>query len=132
MKRYNKASLFLMEMIIAIMFFALSSAICIQVFVKAKTINEESLQKSHAAMIASNIVETYKSDKLKSYYSPDSNGYIYFDDQMNVVSSSGTYKALLNQSKDILSITIYCENQKIYSIDCMSYQQRIIKKDVNS
>lgn len=130
MKNYNKSSLFLMEMILAIMFFALASAICIQVFVKAQTMNDENLQKAHAAMAASNIAETYRSQRLSEYYQVDNDGYVYFDKQWNLVSSASTYKVLLVEKENTLSITILYQDKEIYSIDCMYYQQRIVKKDV--
>ena len=71
--RNSRASLFLMELMISIMFFAISGAVCIQLFVKAHTINEESAAMSKATLIAQDICEYYhysdgdKADML-SYY----------------------------------------------------------------
>ena len=55
--KHNKTSLFLMELIMAILFFSLASAICIEIFVKAHFINEESIQKTQTMKLATNIVE---------------------------------------------------------------------------
>lgn len=43
--KHSKSGLFLMELIVAFLFFSLASAICVQLFVKADTINEESIRK---------------------------------------------------------------------------------------
>ena len=54
--KHSKTGLFLMELIIGILFFSLASAICIEIFVKAHLMNNESVQKSHAVKIASRCV----------------------------------------------------------------------------
>ncbi|MEG0275626.1 MAG: hypothetical protein RR630_01210 [Coprobacillus sp.] len=130
MKRYNKTSLFLMELIIAILFFALASAICIQVFAKAHTMNNDNLRLTHATMAASNIAETYRSQKLEEYYKADKDGYIYFDEQWNVVSNHSDYKALLVEKANTLVICILYQDQELYRINCQSYQQRTVKDGV--
>lgn len=127
MKRYNQASLFLMEMIIAILFFALASAVCVQVFVKSQTMSDDSLRKAHAAMAASNIAEVYRSQELEKYYKVDKDGYVYFDDQWKLNSSQSVYKALLVEKDSTLSVTILYNDIQLYNIDCMSYQQRTLE-----
>ena len=71
--RNSRASLFLMELMISILFFSLSGAVCIQLFVKAHTINTATEDKSNATLIAQDISELFhhtKGDKeqLLSYY----------------------------------------------------------------
>ena len=61
--KHSKTSLFLMEFIVGILFFSIALALCVQLFVKAKTINEESVQKSKAQLIAGYIIENYKADQ---------------------------------------------------------------------
>lgn len=58
----SKAGLFLIELIIAIAFFAVASAICVQLFVKAYLISARSSDISVASGIAQNEAEAFKAD----------------------------------------------------------------------
>ena len=58
-KTTSKSALFLMELIIAIFFFSLASAVCIQLFVKAHLMGTSNTNKNHALLWAQNIAETY-------------------------------------------------------------------------
>lgn len=69
----SRSSLFLMELILTILFFALSSAVCIQLFVKAHVISRDTSDKSAAVLQAQNAAELLKSgeggfSRLKEYY----------------------------------------------------------------
>lgn len=55
----SKSSLFLMELIIAVLFFALASSICTQLFVKAHTINRDSTALNHSVQISQNLSESF-------------------------------------------------------------------------
>ncbi len=57
MKLQRKSSIFLMELIISILFFALCSAVCIQLFVYSNTLGNESFDRDHAVTKASSIAE---------------------------------------------------------------------------
>lgn len=59
-KTKSKSSLFLMELIIAILIFSLCAAVCMQVFAAAKKASNQSSELSHAVMCAQSVVETYK------------------------------------------------------------------------
>lgn len=124
MMKHSKTGLFLMELIIGILFFSLASALCIQIFVKAHFINEESIQKSQAMKIAHNIVEIYKNDDLDHYFQQD-NHQIYFDESgNNVTFNQATYIAKIKENNGKISITISCHEETIYTIDYRHYQQR--------
>lgn len=56
----SKSGLFLIELIIAIVFFAVASAICIQLFVKSHLISARSNDIGMASVIAQNAAEQYK------------------------------------------------------------------------
>lgn len=71
--RNTRSSVFLLELMIAILFFSLGSAICIQVFVKAYTLNQSaqdlsfaSAQVSSAASVVKYTDQTMTS--LKKFY----------------------------------------------------------------
>lgn len=55
----RKTGLFLMELIIAILFFSLAAAICVQLFVKSHTISERSIALNHSILLAQNTAEIF-------------------------------------------------------------------------
>lgn len=55
----SKSALFLMELIIVILFFALTSAVCMQVFVKAHTIGKNTEGANYAVLWADNAAECF-------------------------------------------------------------------------
>ena len=60
-KPVRRSSLFLMELILAIFFFILASAICVRFFVKAHTLEQESIQLNHAVTAATSVAEIIRS-----------------------------------------------------------------------
>lgn len=61
MKRKNRprsSSLFLMELMLAILFFSIASAVCVQIFVKSHLLSKESEALNHAVNVCSNLAET--------------------------------------------------------------------------
>ena len=55
----SKTSLFLMELIIAILFFSISSAVCIQLFVKAHLLDLKTQEENLSLMTCQNFNELY-------------------------------------------------------------------------
>lgn len=70
MKKYNRArssSLFLLELIIAILFFTIASAVCVQLFVKSHNLSQDSQELDFAVNEACSIAETVQTcDSEKS------------------------------------------------------------------
>lgn len=63
--RPQASSLFLMELILAILFFSIASAVCVQFFVKSHLLSQRSQELSHAVNECSTIAEICKtSDSL--------------------------------------------------------------------
>lgn len=58
-KSSSKSGLFLMELILSILFFSLSGAICVQLFVKSHLISQESVDLNHAVEWCQNIAEIF-------------------------------------------------------------------------
>lgn len=56
----SKSSMFLMELIIAILFFALASAVCIQLFVKSHLLSNAASDESRALLLCQNLSEIYQ------------------------------------------------------------------------
>ena len=65
--RPQSSSLFLMELILAILFFSIASAVCVQFFVKSHLLSRHSQELSHAVNECSSIAELCKvSDGLSN------------------------------------------------------------------
>ena len=56
----SKATLFLMEQLVMVLVFALSAALCLQVFLRAEEISLETARRSEAVVIAQNAAELLK------------------------------------------------------------------------
>ena len=63
MKASSKSSLFLIELIIAIFFFLLASAVCVQLFAFAHLKSEESIHRNLAVLQAQTIAEQFRNEK---------------------------------------------------------------------
>lgn len=96
-KTTSKSALFLMELILAIFFFSLASAVCIQLFVKAHLIAVSTTNKNHAVLWAQNIAETYLGtdadfdvtvSALDATSVSDDAFCLYFDSEWNLTSSA--------------------------------------------
>lgn len=57
--RHSKSSLFLMELIIALLFFSLASTVCIRLFVKSHTLNQDTTNLSYAVTQSQNLAEAF-------------------------------------------------------------------------
>ena len=56
--RAQSSSLFLMELILAILFFSITSAVCVQFFVKSHLLSRDSNALNHAVNICAGVAET--------------------------------------------------------------------------
>ena len=59
----RRSSLFLMELIIAILFFSLASTVCVRIFVKSNTLEQESIRLNHAVSAASSVAEIFRNQE---------------------------------------------------------------------
>lgn len=88
MKPTRRSSLFLMELMLAILLFSLAAAICVQVFVKSHMISERSTNLNHAVLASTSVAEIFRSNAdsaeiLSREYpfseTKDDITYIYYD-----------------------------------------------------
>lgn len=59
MRNHSKASLFLMEFIITILFFSLTAAVCVRIYVSSHLLSSQSVDCNHACMWAENVAELF-------------------------------------------------------------------------
>lgn len=57
--KHSKAALFLMELIIALLFFALASTVCIRLFSKAHLLSKQTVNENYAIIHAQNLAESF-------------------------------------------------------------------------
>ena len=105
-RRNSKSALFLMEMIIMILFFAVASGICVNLFAKAAIMRDRSSDLTNGMIQAQSIAETFKhydgdiksiSEKLQATTENDCL-VIYFDENWSKtnIKDSYTYKAIVS------------------------------------
>jgi len=93
--------LLLIELFIALMFFSLAAAICLQIFIGAHNFSEEASDKSRAAIESQNIAECFKAaagdvDELARLLGTEANGgafELWFDSSWNRVPQDGEFLA---------------------------------------
>lgn len=127
MRTHDKSSLFLMEMIVAILFFALSAAICVQLFVRSQQLNEDSTNLIAATNLSRNIAETYKNDSLKDHYPYDDKGNLYYDASWQKVSKPAHYTIHLHFQTNSLTITVKDAKTTLYTLTVSHYQPKKVK-----
>lgn len=85
-----------MELVIVILFFSLSSAVCVQLFVKAHQLDQETIQLNHSVIWTQNLAESYRAysgdiEKVASVYKeqilePSDSVILYFDEDWNPIT----------------------------------------------
>lgn len=141
----SKTSLFLMELIMAILFFCLASAVCVQMFVKSHTLSRTSLILNHSIIWAESMAETFfASDgdlsemheilKDSSYKEGSSKIDLFYDDDFEPVSSEDAASYLVegvcsqDSELELLTLDIICVDlnydEEIYSLSPKYYPQR--------
>ena len=83
-RQTKHSSLFLMELLIAILFFILASAICVNFFVQSHLLEQDSINLNHATNAATSAAEIFLSEESPSFEkffcdgNNVKNGYLYF------------------------------------------------------
>ena len=112
-KRASASSLFLMELVVAILFFTLAASLCITIFVRAHIQSERAKELNRAVNLCSDTAELIRTSKsiseatavLKNQYAlmvPGSKSgelYIYFDEDYNMIMSHAS------NHKEIIQLT---------------------------
>lgn len=124
MRRKNRArssSLFLMELILAILFFSVASAVCVQFFVKSHLLSKQANAMNYAVNECSNIAEILstadgitESERLleDTYPAGYSDGAIYYDKTFapcDSKSASYVLRVRMQENADMLEAGIKME-----------------------
>jgi hypothetical protein len=108
--RHSRSSLFLIEIIIAILFFSIGAAICVQVFATSYLCTKDSETLSHAQLLVSSMAEVLTGsegeDSLILHHFPDAvmeNNKIrvfYDDNWESCPEESASYLLLVEKEKE--------------------------------
>lgn len=127
----SKSTLFLIELVLAIGIFAVSSAICIQLFVKAYLLSRNSEELTHSLYEATSAAEVFKNSggdidemsRLLSTHLEDGELVVYYNKDWNVraqMSPGGyTMRIKLNSDKSPAEANIVLSDSSgevIYSL----------------
>lgn len=148
MGNYNRArpsSLFLMEIIFSILFFALASSVCVQIFAKAHTMSQDARNLNFAVIECSSAAEMLAESDSKAdavqlisgYYShaETENGLItvFFDDSFaECTEKDSTYvlTCSFSESGQMLNADIAVDTasgDEIYSLKTGHYMQEEVQ-----
>lgn len=136
MKQGSKSSLFLIELIIAILFFAVSSAICVQLFTTSHLKSLESVYRNNANLQAQTLIELYRNtdgdltELVERTNALEADGtYVCYIDETGTyssVSSSDSYTVMMCLSSDdtlpMFTVDIYPPS---YDTAIISYSTKI-------
>ncbi|MEG1702581.1 MAG: type II secretion system protein [Erysipelotrichaceae bacterium] len=101
---------YLVEIIIVILFFAISSAICIQVFVSAHHLSVDAINRNHALMNAQKVIEEAKH---KNQIEED----IQYDEDWERINTKGKYHIVMNQKGDHYQLIAYEKEKELTKIE---------------
>lgn len=133
----SKSFLFLTEMCIAILFLAITCAVSIQMYAKAKSINNQSKDLSSSVNICENVASLIKSGESREQLAKtlggtkkeDGSVYIYYDNHWNTTKENPNFIAKIEfQEHDILlDATIVIEkvnlntNEQVYALSVSQF-----------
>lgn len=136
----KRSNLFLMEMILAILFFSLASAVCMQLFVKARVLSRNTSAANHAMVLAKSAASAFESssgdleDLQKDYPKGSLNASvleIYYDKNWNPCDkkdSEYTMSIALDEQNGNLSTALITVNlsdkTELFSLKASCYRPR--------
>lgn len=134
----RRSSLFLMELIIAILFFSLAATVCVRFFVKSYTLEQESQKLNHAVNAATSVAEIFRNQEqpfslLAEEYpygeQAENAYYIYYDINWSLCTSSNAVYSVLLQTAEtdtflIGDITVTDNDNTIYHLTIKKYIEK--------
>lgn len=106
----KRSNLFLMEMILAILFFALAGAVCIQLFVKARVLSENTSARNQSLVLAKSAASAFEAGDGNLATLKEDYPYSRIEDSTLKIFYDGNWKPC--EKKDqIYEMQITIENQ---------------------
>ena len=119
----NTSSLFLLELILAVLFFSVASALCIQIFTKAHLMSQDARDLNFAVNEVSSMAEQMPDDSLQDAAYYDSN-YASCEKADAVYVLTVHYEPEDTLLKAHISMDTVADNRNIFTLDVTKHRQR--------
>lgn len=120
----NTSSLFLLELILAVLFFSVASAPCIQIFTKAHLMSQDARDLNFAVNEVSSMAEQMPDDSLQDAAAYYDSSYASCEKADAVYVLTVHYEPEDTLLKAHISMDTVADNRNIYTLDITKHRQR--------
>lgn len=120
----NTSSLFLLELILAVLFFSVASALCIQIFIKAHLMSQDARDLNFAVNEVSSMAEQMPDDSLQDAAAYYDSSYASCEKADAVYVLTVHYEPEDTLLKAHISMDTIDDNRNIYTLDVTKHRQR--------
>lgn len=120
----NISSLFLLELILAVLFFSVASALCIQIFTKAHLMSQDARDLNFAVNEVSSMAEQMPDDSLQDAAAYYDSSYASCEKADAVYVLTVHYEPEDTLLKAHISMDTVADNRNIYTLDVTKHRQR--------
>lgn len=120
----NTSSLFLLELILAVLFFSVASALCIQIFTKAHLMSQDARDLNFAVNEISSMAEQMLDDSLQDAAAYYNSSYASCEKADAVYVLTVHYEPEDTLLKAHISMDTVADNRNIYTLDVTKHRQR--------
>lgn len=120
----NTSSLFLLELILAVLFFSVASALCIQIFTKAHLMSQDARDLNFAVNEVSSMAEQMSDGTLQDAAAYYDSSYASCEKADAVYVLTVHYEPEDTLLKAHISMDTIDDNRNIYTLDVTKHQQR--------
>lgn len=120
----NTSSLFLLELILAVLFFSVASALCIQIFTKAHLMSQDARDLNFAVNEVSSMAEQMPDDSLQDAAAYYDSSYASCEKADAVYVLTVHYESEDTLLKAHISMDTINDNRNIYTLDVTKHRQR--------
>ena len=120
----NISSLFLLELILAVLFFSVASALCIQIFTKAHLMSQDARDLNFAVNEVRSMAEQMPDDSLQDAAAYYDSSYASCEKADAVYVLTVHYEPEDTLLKAHISMDTVADNRNIYTLDVTKHRQR--------
>lgn len=120
----NTSSLFLLELILAVLFFSVASALCIQIFTKAHLMSQDARDLNFAVNEVSSMAEQMSDGTLRDAAAYYNSSYASCEKADAVYVLTVHYEPEDTLLKAHISMDTVADNRNIYTLDVTKHRQR--------
>lgn len=120
----NTSSLFLLELILAVLFFSVASALCIQIFTKAHLMSQDARDLNFAVNEVSSMAEQMPDDSLQDAAAYYDSSYASCEKADAVYVLTVHYEPEDTLLKAHISMDTIADNRNIFTLDVTKHRQR--------